>query len=103
MAALFVGGIIPAAVMAVCLMVLIYGRARRAGTPCAPRAPVRSMLRAALIAVPALLMPVILLVGILAGIATPTEVATFAVLYGLVLAMGVYRAMSWQTLRAYRA
>ena len=56
------------------------------------------MLRAALIAVPALLMPVILLVGILAGIATPTEVATFAVLYGLGLAIGVYHAMSWQTL-----
>jgi tripartite ATP-independent transporter DctM subunit len=98
MAALFIGGIIPAAVMAACLMALIYGRARRAGTPCAPRAPVRSMLRAALVAVPALLMPVILLVGILAGIATPTEVATFAVLYGLVLAIGVYHAMSWQIL-----
>jgi tripartite ATP-independent transporter DctM subunit len=98
MAALFIGGIIPAAVMAVCLMALIYGRARRAGTPCAPRAPVQSMLRAALTAVPALMMPVILLVGILAGIATPTEVATFAVLYGLVLAMGVYHAMNWQTL-----
>jgi tripartite ATP-independent transporter DctM subunit len=97
MAGLFIGGVIPAAVMAACLMALIYGRARRAGTPCAPRAPVRSMLRAALIAVPALLMPVILLVGILAGIATPTEVATFAVLYGLALAIGVYRAMGWQS------
>jgi tripartite ATP-independent transporter DctM subunit len=98
MAGLFVGGIIPAAVMAICLMGLIYFRARRAGTPCAPRVPVRSMLRAGLIAVPALLMPVILLVGILAGIATPTEVATFAVLYGLVLAIAVYRVMNWQAL-----
>ena len=97
MAALFIGGIIPAAVMAACLMGLIYVRARRAGTPCAPRAPIRSILRAALIAVPALLMPVILLVGILAGIATPTEVATFAVLYGLGLAIAVYRVMSWRT------
>ena len=31
MAGLFIGGIIPAAVMAVCLMVLIYVRARRRG------------------------------------------------------------------------
>ncbi len=97
MAGLFIGGIVPAAVMAACLMALIYVRARRAKTPCAPRAPVRTMLRSALVAVPALLMPVILLVGILAGIATPTEVATFAVLYGLVLAIGVYRVMGWQT------
>ena len=42
MAGLFIGGIIPAAVMAVCLMVLIYCRARRAGMPCAPRVPVGS-------------------------------------------------------------
>ena len=97
MAGLFIGGIVPAAVMAVCLMVLIYVRARRAGTPCAPRAPVGTMFRSALVAVPALLMPVILLVGILAGIATPTEIATFAVLYGLVLAIGVYRVMGWRT------
>ena len=39
--AMFIGGLIPAAVMAVCLMVLIYVRARRAGTPRGPRAPLR--------------------------------------------------------------
>lgn len=97
MAGLFIGGFIPAAVMAACLMVLIYFRARRAGTQRTPRVPLRSMLRAALIALPALFMPVMLLVGILAGIATPTEVATFAVIYGLVLAIIFYRAMDWQT------
>jgi tripartite ATP-independent transporter DctM subunit len=97
MAGLFIGGIIPAAVMAICLMVLIYFRARRAGTPRTPRVPVGSMLRSGIIAVPALLMPVILLVGILAGIATPTEVATFSVLYGLGLAIVVYRVMGWKT------
>jgi tripartite ATP-independent transporter DctM subunit len=97
MAGLFIGGFIPAAVMAACLMALIYFRARRAGTQRTPRVPVRSMLRAALVALPALFMPVMLLVGILAGIATPTEVATFAVIYGLVLAIVFYRAMDWQT------
>jgi tripartite ATP-independent transporter DctM subunit len=39
-------------------------------------------------------MPAMLLGGILLGIATPTEVAAFAVLYGLALAMGLYREMS---------
>jgi len=96
-AGLFIGGFIPAAVMAVCLMGLIYARARRAGTPLLPRVPARSMLAAGLTALPALLMPLMLLVGILAGIATPTEVATFAVIYGLVLAIGAYRAMGWQS------
>jgi tripartite ATP-independent transporter DctM subunit len=94
LAALFIGGLIPAAVMAVCLMVLIYVRARRAGTPCVPRAPFAAMFRAGVDAVLPLLMPAMLLGGILFGVATPTEVAAFAVVYGLVLAVLVYRVMN---------
>ncbi len=96
-AALFIGGFIPAVVMGACLMALIYVRSRRAGTQRVARVPTRSMLKAALIAVPPLLMPVMLLVGILWGVATPTEVAAFAVIYGLVLAMGIYRQMDFRS------
>ncbi len=35
------------------------------------------------------MMPVILLGGIVAGIGTPTEVSTFAVLYGLALGLAL--------------
>jgi tripartite ATP-independent transporter DctM subunit len=94
LAALFIGGLIPAAVMAFCLMMLIYVRARRAGTPRVPRASFAAMFRAGLDAVLPLLMPAMLLGGILFGIATPTEVAAFAVVYGLVLAVIVYRVMN---------
>jgi tripartite ATP-independent transporter DctM subunit len=52
------------------------------------------MLKAALVAIPPLLMPVIMIVGILMGIATPTEIAAFAVIYGLVLALFIYREMN---------
>jgi tripartite ATP-independent transporter DctM subunit len=38
-------------------------------------------------------MPVAMVLGIRFGIATPTEVSTFAVIYGLVLASVVYRAL----------
>jgi len=93
LAALFIGGMIPAAVMMVCLMILIYWRARRSGTPPLPRASTGTMLRAGLGAVLPLLMPAMLLAGILLGIATPTEVASFAVLYGLFLALAVYRVL----------
>jgi tripartite ATP-independent transporter DctM subunit len=92
--AMFIGGVIPAAVMAFCLMTLIYVRARRAGTPRVPRAPLRTIAMAGLNAILALLMPAMLLGGILFGIATPTEVAAFAVLYGLALAMLLYRELS---------
>jgi tripartite ATP-independent transporter DctM subunit len=93
-AALFVGGMIPAAVMALVLMLLIYWRARRSKTVPLPRAPRELVLRSALGAVLPLLLPGILLGGILFGIATPTEVSAFAVVYGLVLAVLFYRSMS---------
>jgi len=96
--AMFVGGLIPAAVMALCLMTLIYLRARRAGTPRVPRAPLGVMARAGLGAMLPLLMPAMLLGGILFGVATPTEVAAFAVIYGLALAMVLYREMSFAAL-----
>jgi tripartite ATP-independent transporter DctM subunit len=92
--AMFIGGLLPAALMALCLMVLIYARARRGGTPREPRAPWPAMARAGLGAILPLLMPAILLGGILFGVATPTEVAAFAVLYGLALAILLYREMS---------
>ena len=96
-AAMFIGGLIPAAVMALSLMALIYVRARRSKAPVIARAPLTVMLRAASGATLPLIMPGILLGGILAGIATPTEVAAFAAVYGLVLATVVYREMSLAT------
>jgi tripartite ATP-independent transporter DctM subunit len=92
--AMFIGGLLPAALMALCLMVLIYARARRVGTPREPRAPWPAMARAGLGAILPLLMPAMLLGGILFGVATPTEVAAFAVIYGLALAILLYRETS---------
>jgi tripartite ATP-independent transporter DctM subunit len=91
MAALFVGGVIPAAVVALCLMALIFVRAGRG--PSHPRAPLRMMATTGLRAVLPLMMPVILFAGILLGVATPTEVSSFAVVYGLLLAGLVYREL----------
>jgi tripartite ATP-independent transporter DctM subunit len=96
--AMFIGGLVPAGVMALCLMALIYLRARAAGTPREPRAPWRVRAQAGLSAILPLLMPAMLLGGILFGIATPTEVAAFAVVYGLALALLLYREMNFSTL-----
>jgi tripartite ATP-independent transporter DctM subunit len=98
MAALFIGGIIPAAVIGVCLMVLIWLRAVRQGWPRTPRAPLRGMVRTGLAAILPLSMPVVLFAGILGGFATPTEVSSVAVVYGLALATLLYRAMDARTL-----
>jgi tripartite ATP-independent transporter DctM subunit len=87
-AALFAAGLIPAAVIAVCLMVLIWLR-----TPRRSPSGVRdlSLRRLALGAVLPFSMPVMLFAGILLGFATPTEVSAFAVAYGLFIAVFVYR------------
>jgi tripartite ATP-independent transporter DctM subunit len=95
--AMFIGGLIPAAVMAISLMVLIYVRARSSGAPRTPRASTAVMARAGLGAILPLLMPASLLAGILFGIATPTEISALAVVYGLLLSALLYREMSWQT------
>src|SRR5271166_3664706 len=93
-AGMFIGGLMPAAVIALCLMALIAIRARRAGALSAPRAPLRVVARAGLNAILPLLMPGMLLAGILLGLATPTEIAALAVVYGVILAMVVYREMT---------
>jgi tripartite ATP-independent transporter DctM subunit len=95
-AAMFIGGVIPAAVMALCLMLLISFRSRREVQAREPRAPFGTMARAGLAALPPFLMPAMLLGGILFGIATPTEVAAFAVIYGLFLGSAVYRKLGFR-------
>ena len=92
--AMFIGGLAPAAVMAVCLMALIYVRARASGVPRIPRAGGRVIARAGLGAILPLLMPGTLLAGILLGAATPTEIAALAVVYGILLSSLVYREMN---------
>ena len=90
---LFIAGLLPAAVIALFLMVLIYFLARRRGTPPTPRASASEFFQSARGAILPLLMPVIMIVGIKYGIATPTEVSAVAVLYGIALTGLIYRSI----------
>jgi tripartite ATP-independent transporter DctM subunit len=83
--ALFVAGFVPAATVAACLMLLVRFRATYAGWKPTARAPRKEVLRTGRRAILPLMMPVILIGGIVSGIGTPTEVSTFAVLYGIAL------------------
>lgn len=49
-------------------------------------------------ALPALLMPLIILGGIYGGIMTPTEAAGVAVAYSIPIAIYVYRGLTWRSL-----
>jgi tripartite ATP-independent transporter DctM subunit len=83
---LFIAGLIPALVVALYLMALIYVQARQSHAPRLPRATLRQIGAATLSGLLPLLMPVLLFAGILLGIGTPSEVSSSAVVYGLILA-----------------
>lgn len=92
--ALLIAGLLPAAALAICLVVLIYVQARRNGERSKPRASSKEILSAGAGAFLPLLMPIMLMVGIRFGIATPTEVSGIAVVFGLFLSVLVYRELS---------
>jgi tripartite ATP-independent transporter DctM subunit len=91
---LFVAGLIPAAVIAVLLMLMIYFSARYSDVSANPRATAAERVKAGADALLPLGMPVIMILGIKFGIATPTEVSSLAVLYGIILATVFYRALT---------
>lgn len=97
---LFTAGILPGLLMAGGFILLCNFIARRRGYVSAED-PVgkRELMRLAWRSMPALLMPVIILLGLRFGIATPTEIAVLAVLYAMVLSLVLYRDMSFARFR----
>jgi tripartite ATP-independent transporter DctM subunit len=98
MGALFAAGLIPAAVIAVCLMLLIYWRSPRDVTQSPVRLGMRRHMRLATDAIIPASMPAFLFVGIFTGFATPTEVSAFAVAYGLLIAVFLYGELRLRSL-----
>jgi C4-dicarboxylate transporter DctM subunit len=92
---LLVSGVFPGFVLAFGLILLCIYRGKQIGCdlggPMPPRHEVWKSFREML---PATGMPVVILGGILSGFFTPTEAAAVAVIYGLVLALVVYREIS---------
>lgn len=98
---LFTAGILPGLLMAGGFVLLCNYIARKRGYVSAEDpASKRELMHLAWRSMPALLMPVIILLGLRFGIATPTEIAVLAVLYALVLSLVLYRDMNWARFRA---
>jgi len=92
--ALFVGGFIPAFVLAAGLFVLIWYKARAEGWPRERRMSWGERLRATGDAIIPLLSPVIIFGGILSGMVTVTEAAVLGVVYALFVGFFVYRELT---------
>jgi C4-dicarboxylate transporter DctM subunit len=91
---LFLGGVVPGLVMGVVLMVMNAVIARRRNFPVEAPVPVRKLPALTLRALPALMMPAVLLGGIYGGVMTPTEAAAVAALYALVISLLLYRSVT---------
>ena len=97
---LFLAGVVPGLLLGVVQMALIAAVAKRRAFPVEERVPMRDIPRITWQAMPALLMPVILLGCLYSGITTPTEAAAVAALYALLVSAFLYRSVGWKDVYA---
>jgi C4-dicarboxylate transporter, DctM subunit len=97
---LFLGGVVPGLLMAFAQMGLVVASARRRNFPVEPPTPLRELPRITWEAIPALMMPVVLLGGIYGGVMTPTEAAAVAAGYALFVSAAIYRSITPRSLYA---
>jgi len=96
---LFVAGIVPGVLMTLTLLIVSGFLAWRRKFPVHGQGGLGLALRAFLPALPALMVPVIILVGILSGLSTVTEASAFAAVYALLIGALLYRNLTWAGLR----
>ncbi len=100
---LFLAGVVPGIAIATGLLIYASWRAWRDDFPVTERMGFAHRLMATRRTLPALILPLIILVGIKAGIFTPTEAAVVAVIYALIIGFA-YRDLTaervWEALIA---
>jgi len=96
--ALFVGGYLPGFLVALGLMLVSAGFAKKLNFPAGEQVKFSVVLEKTLAALPSLFLIVLVIGGILGGIFTATEAGAIAVLYALALSMLVYREVKWSEL-----
>ena len=92
---LFIGGLVPGLLLGAVQMGLIAFTAKRRNFPVEAAVPLRELPRVTWEALPALMMPVILLTLLYSGVTTPTEAAAAAAAYALLVSAILYRSIGW--------
>jgi tripartite ATP-independent transporter DctM subunit len=95
---LFIAGVLPGLLMGAVQMGLIYVQSKRLNFPVEAPVPLRELPRITREALPALMLPVILLGCLYSGITTPTEAAGLAAAYALLVSAVLYRSVGWRDL-----
>jgi C4-dicarboxylate transporter DctM subunit len=92
---LFAAGMLPGLMMGVVLILMNAWLARRRRFPVDEAVPMRAIPGVTFRAIPALLLPVILLGGIYGGVMTPTEAAAAAAAYALLVSVVFYQSVNF--------
>ena len=95
-AALFTGGLQPAAVLGLALAVLVWWRYRNEDISGVERVGGKAILKSLLFAVPALALPFVIRAAVIEGIATATEVSTLGIAYVLTIGVVFYGGFNWR-------
>jgi tripartite ATP-independent transporter DctM subunit len=95
-AAMFAAGIIPGLLVGLGMAVPVFIIAKKRNYPKEPPPSLAEFVIVVRNALPALMIPAIIMGGILFGLFTPTEAAAVAVVYGLVVPPLFYREPSWR-------
>jgi tripartite ATP-independent transporter DctM subunit len=96
--ALFTGGIMPAIVAGLALVVVTFFRSRGERAGDGPRPSAAQIGRAFVIAIPGLILPFLVRFFVLKGITTATEVATIGIGYSVLVGIFVYRRFEFRRL-----
>lgn len=97
--AMFAGGFLPGVCIGVSLMLYVYIWAKRNNFRTAERrATLREVGSATLHAIPALLAPVIIVVGIVGGIVTTTEAGMLCAVYCILVSIFLFRSINRKNL-----
>jgi C4-dicarboxylate transporter, DctM subunit len=91
---LFLAGILPAFILCALLICYTLWRARIENHPLPEAVPSSERASLTIRAIPALLLPLIIVGGIRSGVFTPTEAAAVAALYALIIGAFFYRTLS---------
>ena len=92
------GGIGPGLLLALAFMVYCYFFSKKRHYPVQPPVKAKELGKSFLKAIPALLLPIIILGGILTGIFTATEAAAGGAFYAILLGLIFYRNLSFKGL-----
>ena len=95
-AALFVGGLLPAVICGLALCVVVWWRNRHEDLSKVRRYTRAEIGRMCVVALPALVLPFVIRFAVIEGIATATEVSTIGIVYSVLVGLLVYRQFDFR-------